>query len=169
MSVLARFAAWSLLLSLLVPTVSRGESGGAGEVGGRMPDFSMRSFDGQTVTRSSFQGRPLLIVFWNTWCPVCLRELPEISRLDRRFGPAGLSVLAVNTALNDSEEKARAYWKGYGYRFPAGFDGRFEMGQAFRVRGVPTVFLVDAGGIIRYKQATLSDDIQTRLRMLTRH
>ncbi|GAC1447719.1 MAG: hypothetical protein PVSMB11_09140 [Desulfuromonadaceae bacterium] len=152
-----------LVLSLLMFTLS---PGWGAEVGEPLPDFSVQTFDGKSLSRATFAGKPLLLVFWNTWCSDCMRELPEINRLAERFGPRGMEMLAVNTGLNDSESKARAYWKKYGYVFPAGFDHSFEIGTAFRVRGVPTVFLVDTKGVVRYKQSLLSKDMEERIKQL---
>src|SRR6266498_810503 len=73
------------------------------EVGEPVPDFTVRTFDGNNLSRSALAGKPMLLVFWNTWCPDCMRELPIISRLAQRFVPRGLAILAVNTGLNDSE------------------------------------------------------------------
>lgn len=153
---------WVALWFLLI-TVS---PGWGVEVGGPLPDFAVRTFAGKTLSRASLTGRPLLLVFWNTWCPDCMRELPKINRLAERFGPRGLVVLAVNTGLNDSERKARAYWKKSGYVFPTGYDHTFEIGKIFAVPGVPTIFLVDAKGVVRYKQSRLPGDVEERLREL---
>jgi len=123
-------------------------------VGDRLPDFSIRTFAGNEVTRAELQGKPALLVFWNTWCGICLRELPEIDRLAQKFGPLGLIVLAVNSGYNDAETKARAYWKKYAFEFSSGYDHHFEFGQAIGLMGVPTIFLVDSKGVIRYKHST---------------
>ncbi|MEM5786660.1 MAG: redoxin domain-containing protein, partial [Syntrophobacteraceae bacterium] len=50
--------------------------GRAAELMDPMPDFSIRTFDGSTYSRESLKGKPLMLVFWNTWCPICRRELP---------------------------------------------------------------------------------------------
>lgn len=138
------------------------------EVGESMPDFALQTFDGSKLSRATLAGKPLLLVFWNTWCPNCMRELPRINRLTEEFGPKGLEVLAVNTGINDAEGKARAFWKKHNYGFPTGFDHVFEIGQAFGVRGVPTIFLVDSKGIVRYKHVLLPENMEERLQELTR-
>ncbi len=137
------------------------------EVGEQLPDFRIQTFDGKSLSRAGFAGKPLLLVFWNTWCSDCMRELPEINRLAQEFVPRGLAVLAVNTGLNDTESKARKYWKKYGYGFPTGFDHSFAIGTAFRVRGVPTVFLVDSKGIVRYKNPQPPKNMEARFKLLT--
>lgn len=157
-----------IVAGLLMFTVTAAQSWSV-ELGEPMPDFSIQTFDGKVLARTDMEGRPALLVFWNTWCASCRRELPSINRLAEKFGPQGLAVLAINTGFNDSEDKARTYWKKYAFGFPAGFDHRFAVGQSFQVRGVPTIFLVDALGIVRYKQASLPNDIDQRLKQLTLH
>ena len=139
------------------------------EVGESMPDFALQTFDGSNLSRAMLEGKPLLLVFWNTWCPNCMRELPRINRLAEEFGPRGLKVLAVNTGINDAEGKARAFWKKHGYGFPTGFDHVFEIGQAFRVRGVPTIFLVDSKGVVRYKNVQLPENMEEHFKQLIRN
>ena len=151
--------AFGLLLITASPALSV-------EVGEPVPDFAVQTFDGGNFSRSSLAGRPMMLVFWNTWCPECKDELPKINRLAQRSGPKGLAILAINTGLNDTESKARAYWKKYGYVIPIGFDHSFEIGQAFRLVGVPTVFLVDTKGIVRYKNPLLPEDIEERIQKL---
>lgn len=136
------------------------------EVGEPMPDFTIQTFDGKLLSHATFAGRPMLLVFWNTWCDDCMRDLPRINRLAEKLVPRGLAVLAINTALNDSESKARTYWKKSGYGFPTGFDHSFEIGQAFKVRGVPTVFLVDSRGVVRYKHPLPPKDMEERFKQL---
>jgi peroxiredoxin len=150
-----------LLLILAAP-------GWSVEVGEPMPDFSIQTFDGRNLTRAALDGNPVLLVFWNTWCPNCMRELPKINRLANKFDPQKLTVLAINTAINDTENKARAYWTKSGFGFPCGFDHTFEIGQSFAIRGVPTLFLVDAQGIVRFKQAVLPADMEERLEQFIR-
>ena len=153
---------WVVLWFLLV-AVSPSEGV---ELGEPMPDFAIQTFDGNTLSRATLVGKPIMFIFWNTWCTVCMKELPIINRMAERLGPGGLAILAVNTGLNDNESKARAYWKKYGYVFPVGFDHSFEIGKAFKVRGVPTVFLVDSKGFVRYKNSEFPKDIEERIKKL---
>jgi peroxiredoxin len=95
-----------------------------------------------------------------------MQELPKINRLAEKFGPKGVAILAINTGINDTESKARAYWKKTGFVFSTGFDHDFEIVTAFGVRGVPTFLLVDSKGIVRYKQALLPGDMEDRLKQL---
>lgn len=162
---ISSWKAWILLLCLAMTPLPQVW---AVEVGESIPDFTFRAFDGSQVSRAGLLGRPALLIFWNTWCPNCMKELPEIQRLQEAYGSRGVVFLAVNTALNDSESRARAYWEKTGYGFQGGFDRYFEIGQAFGVFAVPTVFLIDARGTVLYKQAKLPEDIGERLDRMTR-
>jgi thiol-disulfide isomerase/thioredoxin len=136
------------------------------EVGAALPGFAVKSLSGDTISRGSLAGKPLLLVFWNTWCPICREELPLINRMAEKYKSQGVAVLAINTGLGDSESKARAYWKKSGYLFPTAFDHNFDIGEAFGVKGVPTVLLVDAGGTVRYQSSQLPGNLDERIRQL---
>jgi thiol-disulfide isomerase/thioredoxin len=159
-----RIALKSLAFGLLLVSAS---SGWGVEVGEKIPDFAVQTFDGNNLSRQALAGKPALLIFWNTWCTVCLGELPKIDRIAVQSGPKGLAILAINTGLNDNESKARAYWKKYGYVSSVGFDHSFQIGQAFKVVGVPTIFLVDSKGVVRYKNAVIPDDIEERIKRLS--
>jgi len=155
------FSIVALLLGFLVAP------GNSIEVGEQIPEFSIHTFDGQRVDRAALGGKPALLVFWNTWCDNCRRELPEINRKASVYGPEGLVILAINTSINDSEKAARDYWKEQQFVFPSAFDNDFELGQSFGVRGVPSIYLVDAKGIVLYKQAVAPEDLGRRLNQLS--
>lgn len=147
------------LLALLAAT------GHSAEVGAPVPDFSMATLAGGQLSKASMAGKPALLVFWNTWCATCKSELPKLNQVAVKFGPR-VTVLAINTGLNDSESKARAYWKKYGYSFAVGYDHTFEVAESFKIVGVPTVVLMDAQGVVRYSNSSVPGDLESRLRQL---
>jgi len=130
------------------------------EVGEAMPDFTLQTFDGRNFSLADFKDRPALLVFWNTWCPNCMQELPVLEQIAERYASRGLVILAINTGVNDSEEKARSYWEKSNYRFPSGMDQDMELLAKFGVRGVPTVLLADAKGFVHYKESFLPEDME---------
>ena len=51
--------------------------------------------DGGELAMSSLRGRPLVLNFWATWCPPCVKEMPEIDRFQRAFASRGWQVLGL--------------------------------------------------------------------------
>jgi len=75
------------------------------EEGAKRPDAELRRLDGGTAKLSDFDGRPLLINFWATWCPPCIEELPLLDALHQRSDADGLQVIGI--ALDDPAEVER--------------------------------------------------------------
>jgi len=76
--------------------------------------------DGGELAMAQMRGRPLVLNFWATWCPPCVREIPQLSRFAREFGPAGWQVvgLAAETA-----EPVRRFLQNLVVEFPVGLAG----------------------------------------------
>lgn len=132
---------------------------GAGQIpaGDPVPaDFWTRQFDtldGPALVLSSLQGRPLLINFWATWCPPCVKEMPEIDRFQREFSGQGWNVLGLAV---DSPTPVKGFLAKNPVAFKiglAGFGGTElaqELGNA--AGGLPFTVLIDAQGGIRQRK-----------------
>lgn len=131
------------------------------EVGQAAPDFRLMTLDGAPVSLADFKGKkPLMILFWATWCPLCKEEVPKVNRIAADFGPRGLAVLAINVGVNDSAGKAGAYRKKYRLDYPVAFDQGSAVTRAFGVAGTPTILITDKKGIVRYRSAAVPDDLK---------
>jgi thiol-disulfide isomerase/thioredoxin len=79
--------------------------------------------DGSELAMASLRGRPLLLNFWATWCPPCVREMPEIDRFARQFAANGWQVLGLAA---DQEKPVRDFLSRTPVSYPialAGFEG----------------------------------------------
>lgn len=129
-------------------------------VGEAAPDFRLKTLDGKPVALADFKGeKPLMLVFWATWCPACKKEIPQVNRLTADLGPRGLAVLAVNVGVNDSAAKAAAYRDKFGLDYPVAFDEGSVVTRSFGVAGTPTVLIADKNGIVRYRGAAVPEDL----------
>lgn len=127
--------------------------------------FWTRQFDqpaGGTLNGASLQGRPLLINFWATWCPPCVKEMPELDRFHQAFGARGWQV--VGLAI-DGPTPVREFLARTPVGFPiglAGLDGT-DLAAALgnTAGGLPFSVLVDAQGRIRRRKmgATHFDEL----------
>ena len=67
--------------------------------GQRAPDFTLNDLSGKPFTLSGLRNKkPVLLIFWATWCPACLQAIPYFSELHTRYNPKGLEIIAVNIA-----------------------------------------------------------------------
>ena len=69
-----------------------------------LPDVVLPSVANGWVDMSSYRGKAVLIVFWTTWCPGCVEEVPDLIQLQNEFGDKGFKVVAV--AVDDQGEES---------------------------------------------------------------
>jgi thiol-disulfide isomerase/thioredoxin len=108
---------------------------------------------------TSGAGRASLVHFWATWCPSCRLEHGTIQRLSQEH-----PVVTVAMQSGDAADVA-AYLQERGLSFPVRLDERGEAAARWGVRGVPTTFVVDADGQIRFVTTGFTTDVGLRLRL----
>ncbi len=130
-------------------------------VGQAAPEFSLKTMDGSDFSvKGASENKPVMMVFWATWCPVCREEIPGVREVYARFAPKGLRVIAVNVGVNDSVKRMEKYVGRYDIPYPVAFDRGSKVTRRFGVQGTPTVIIVDAKGIVRYRSAALPEDLE---------
>lgn len=123
----------------------------AADVGDVAPDFEIATQDGNVLQLSEFHGRkPVYVVFWNTWCPYCIKKVPRYIRLQEEFGDK-IEIIAINTTWSDSPEEMRAFEDRFHINYSIAFDIGELITDRFGVINVPTEFIIDVNGIIRYR------------------
>ncbi|MCP4134396.1 MAG: TlpA family protein disulfide reductase [bacterium] len=134
---------------------------GAGTgVGDTAPGFSLPSLEGRIHQLGDYKGKKaVLLVFWATWCPNCKKEIPGLKKIHNEFSNKNLTILAVNAGVNDSKSKAKRYKEKYKLPYKVLFDKKQQAVKAYSVLGIPTVFIIDINGVIRYRAAALPKDL----------
>jgi thiol-disulfide isomerase/thioredoxin len=106
------------------------------------------TLDGKEVRLSDFRGRVVLLNFWATWCPPCVREMPSLDRLHAELGQ-DVDVLAVSEDSGGAEAVTRFLAKTPVRSMTLYLDRQKRLERAFDTRALPTTFIIDQDGRIR--------------------
>ncbi|MEM7482936.1 MAG: redoxin domain-containing protein [Acidobacteriota bacterium] len=114
------------------------------------PKFVVLGLDGAEVPSETYRGKVMLLDFWATWCPPCVRDLPSLTRLHERYEDDGLVVVSISIDEGENaDRKVARMIKRRRARHPVFLDAALDSAwAAYQVRVVPTQYLVDAEGQI---------------------
>ncbi len=104
-------------------------------------------------------GKPVLVAFWATWCPVCKAEESNIAAVARDWPTLTIAMQSGDAAAVAKHLKER------GLDFPALIDADGRLATAWKVRGVPTHFIVDSRGIVRFQLVGYTTSLGLRARL----
>jgi cytochrome c biogenesis protein CcmG, thiol:disulfide interchange protein DsbE len=125
-------------------------SSGSGPVGRRAPALPGEQLAGPAVTLASAlqsaHGRATLITFWASWCGPCTREAGALERFSRSAAGSGR---LIGVDWSDGLSGARAFVARHGWTFPVLRDAEGTVGNAYRLTGLPTTFVLGPDGRIR--------------------
>ena len=118
---------------------------GVGSLSGEPTPVILPDLGGERVALQGHRGRLVMLYFWATWCPYCTREMPStIETIHRELHDQGLTILAIN--LGESRAVVAPWVEQRHLTFPILLDESGAVAGAYRVRGTPTVVLVDRQG-----------------------
>lgn len=131
----------------------------SGIASGPAPVLTGVLIDGKPIALSAAAGRPVLVHFWATWCPICRLEQDSIDALAR-----DASVITVAMQSGDRAAVAQ-YLRHEALNFPVLNDPDGVIATQWGVRAVPASFIVDGAGQIRYVEVGYTTGIGLRLRL----
>jgi thiol-disulfide isomerase/thioredoxin len=114
-------------------------------------DFVLLDMDDEKVKLSDYRGKVVLLNFWATWCPPCIREMPSMERLHQQVNADDFKVLAVNQMEDVDQVFAFTGQLEIDPTFEILFDSTSKVSQDYAVHGLPTTYLIDKKGNIRYR------------------
>ncbi len=148
-----RLAAWGILLVLLavlaLSMIQKNDDAIA--LNKAVPDFTLKTFDGQTITLSEQLGKVVVINFWASWCAPCEQEAADLEEAWRFYKDRG-DVLFMGIAWTDTEPNALEYLQKFAVSYPNGPDLQTRISQDYRITGVPETYIVDQQGKLAYRK-----------------
>ncbi len=111
---------------------------------GPAPDWTLKTFDGQTVKLADLRGKVVVINFWASWCQPCRDEAVFLQNVWNSYKDRGVVFVGIDYV--DSESSARDYIKQYNITYLNGPDLGTEISQKYRIKGVPETYFVGKDG-----------------------
>ena len=129
-------------------------------VNGVAPSFQSVMLDGKTVNLEDYSGKPLLIHFWASWCPFCKFEESSITDIQKDWSVSSVAYQSGNKdeVLEHMQERGIESW-------PTIIDADSRLAELFGVKGVPTSYIIDGNGNIRFTEVGLTSGWGLRARM----
>ena len=147
---------WPMLLAGLL-VLQFWKDGGL--VAGRPPPLEARALDGTAFSWDEAAGRPVVLYFWATWCPVCRAMRGNIEALARDH-------TVVTVALQSgSAEALREYARTQRFTPSVYPDPTGAIASRYGVQGVPAIFVIGPAGDIRYAMTGYSTEFGLRARI----
>jgi thiol-disulfide isomerase/thioredoxin len=140
----------------------------AGDIGSRLPEFSLKDLQGREISSADLRGKVVLIDFWATWCQPCKKEMPGYQKLVDRYGSQGFVVVGFKFDTMMDTENPVMFARKIGVRYPLAVASD-DLNQKFGgIEGLPTTMLYDRAGVLRKKVIGFeyTDAFDTALRAL---
>lgn len=124
------------------------------EINEPAPAFTLTGIDGKKVSLADFKGKIVIIDFWATWCNPCIMSMPGLQQLDDEYKDSkDVKFLMINAweRKEDIKKSVTDFLKANDYHFNALLDTKNEVIADYKVNGIPTKFIIDREGNIRFK------------------
>jgi len=123
---------------------------------GQPLNIRFTALDGREVDLAKLKGKVVLIEFWATDCGPCVAGMPALKAAFEKFHEQGFEVVAIN--LDNKESALRRFIKEKALPWPQHFDGEGwanKFAVQFGIFGIPTIWLVDKRGNLRFTSVNL--------------
>ncbi len=116
------------------------------------PTWSGIDLDGQPLNLAEYRGKVVLVSFWGSWCYPCLKLIPHENELVQKCSADKFAILGVNSDTDLEAARQVVADQGMTWKsFRNEAQGQAELADLWHVTGYPTLFLVDAEGIVRQR------------------
>ena len=113
-----------------------------------VPNLTAPAGDGRLLSLQQYRGQLVYLDFWASWCAPCRQAMPVMDALYQRYRDRGLVVLGVN--VDTDRKSAQRMLDQVRPTFPIAFDPDGKWPEAFGLKDMPTSYLIDAKGVVRY-------------------
>jgi len=137
-----------LVVIYTVATSVFSDEGAPPEVGQQLPQFDAELLSGGTLQLEAYEGRPLVINFWGTFCPPCVEETPALQRLYEKYQDQGVELIGINLG-EQPIVRIEQFVNRFDVTYPIVLDPELRIRDKYGVRSYPTTFFIDRTGTIQ--------------------
>ena len=143
---------WVTVLVAVITIGCSHESAPRVAIGEPAPRYAAATLDGDSASTSSLQGKVVLLNVWATWCHPCRTEIPELRALHARYASRGLELVGVSVDSDGNDDGIREFIKEFAMNYPIWRDPDERVLTRFLAIGVPSTFLIDRTGVLRWRK-----------------
>ena len=128
--------------------------------GEKVTALKLTSYDGKTWDTARFLGQTVVVNFWATWCPPCVKELPELSALAQKHK----EVVFIGAVVHSPAEDVKNMVEKLGVHYLVAKVDSQEV-ERFKAESLPTTYVIDSNGKIVWAHAgpVNMDDLEEAL------
>lgn len=115
--------------------------------GDKPPDFRLAGLDNKVHEWKDYEGKPLIVNFWGTFCPPCRNEMPALQKQYEKWNSQGLELIGIN--LSEDRLTAESFIRQVGVSFPILMDKDKKTEKAYGLKQYPTTFFIGRSGKIQ--------------------
>ena len=131
-------------------TPGKKQSHKSGKIGAPMPSIVVKRFEGGgKIDLGALQGKVVLVDIWASWCAPCMEEMPLLDEMAGRLKHKGVQIIAVS--VDEDKESAQTFLSSRpSWSLTVAHDPKGKLPEALQPSKMPSSYVVDAEGIIRY-------------------
>ena len=140
----------------------------AADAGAPAPALSLPTATGETVALDQLKGKVVYVDFWASWCAPCRKSFPWMAEMQKKYGPSGFTVVAVN--VDKKRPDAEKFLQSTPAAFTVVYDPAGTTPTAWNVKAMPTSYVIDAKGNVAMVESGFKDEniaeLESRIKTL---
>lgn len=130
-------------------------------LGSEAPAWTLKNSTSKVRTLAGYRGKVVVMDFWGTWCPWCVKAMPAIQKVHEKFKDKPVAILGMNYE-GDPKADPMAFMKKNGFTYEVIFKAE-TIAEKYKVRGWPTLYVIGADGKVLFAESGFSPDLEAKL------
>jgi len=116
------------------------------------PNWQLKTHAGKSISLADYQGKPVILHFWATWCPYCKKLQPKLVELEEMYKHTGIEIVAISFNEDEGVNPQDSIVQR-GFQFITAVAGD-KVAQQYGVKGTPTTFFINRNGKVIFKSTS---------------